>query len=85
MYLSYLPSWLDDDPRGWAAMNSTATMRALLWLYPPFHVAKGYHDVATFAAYNFDVVSQTYSTPTNFSLDMVRAKWIGSERGWREG
>jgi hypothetical protein len=57
-YLSHLPDWLLDDPRGVTALLTTTVLRNVLWLYPPFHVAKGYHDVAAFAAYNFDFVTQ---------------------------
>ena len=50
-YLTELPSWLYDDPRGPVALMTTAVIRNILWIYPPFHVAKGYSDIANFAAY----------------------------------
>lgn len=33
VYLSVLPDWLEDDPRGAAAMLTTTVIRNVLWLY----------------------------------------------------
>jgi len=71
VYLSEIPGWLKNDPRGDIALLTTSVLRNILWIYPPFHVAKGYHDIASFAAYNFDFVSQEYSPPTSFSFSQI--------------
>ena len=77
LHATVLPTWIPTAITE-QILRATSFILALMQMYPPFHMAKAYNDVAAVTAGRFDILSQVFTEPQRYEWHQVFVPHLNS-------